>query len=149
MLKFICTISFFYLVLIGCKTTTNVSTTKSFIMDSLLKGTFIDDYENTYIINDSIFFQQPNMLYQILKWNKKGQYLIAKNNASTKNDTASFIRIDYMYFTNMQPYNWGFCYTTYNAKSIEEAEKKGSADRANPRKGCGGYPFSRMKRANL
>jgi hypothetical protein len=48
----------------------------------------------------------------------------------------------------MAPFLWGFCLTTYDAKTIEEAQTKAKADRANPRKGCNGYPFSRMKRTD-
>jgi hypothetical protein len=51
-----------------------------------------------------------------------------------------------MYFSNMAPFSWGFCLTKYNAKSIEIAEATIPADRTNPRKGCAGYPFSRMKK---
>ncbi|HTD94098.1 MAG TPA: hypothetical protein VK644_09810 [Chitinophagaceae bacterium] len=47
----------------------------------------------------------------------------------------------------MAPFEWGFCLTVYNAKSDSLATQATPADRNHPRKGCNGYPFSRMKRA--
>ena len=37
---------------------------------------------------------------------------------------------------------------TYNAKTLVEAKTKTIADKQNPRKGCNGWPFSRMKRVD-
>jgi hypothetical protein len=51
-----------------------------------------------------------------------------------------------MPFQNMETFHWGFCLTVYNAATHTEAETKAQADRQNPKKGCGGFPFSRMKR---
>jgi hypothetical protein len=62
-------------------------------------------------------------------------------------DAGLYTRIDFMQFNNMQSWLWGYCLTAYNAKTDAIAEAAAQADRANPKKGCGGYPFSRMKRA--
>lgn len=67
-----------------------------------------------------------------------------KNNFS---EAGLYIRIDYMVFQNMEPFMWGFCLTVYNATTEKEAIMKSQADRQNPKKGCGGFPFSRMKKA--
>lgn len=111
------------------------------------KGKFVDDYGITYQISDSLWKQQPNVVYRIIKWNPEKQYIIAQNGANNPSDRDLYTRIDYMTFNNMDPFNWGFCLTQYKASSIAEAEATAAADRENPRKGCNGYPFSRMKRA--
>ena len=109
-------------------------------------GNFTDDYGITYSINDSVWVQNPSMKFHIIKWNVEKHYLVAKNDASNKEDPNKYTRIDYMKFTGMAPYNWGFCLTVYNAESDEIAEKTAYVDRLNPKKGCNGYPFSRMKK---
>lgn len=112
----------------------------------MLKGNFIDDYKITYTINDTLWIQKPNAKYHIIKWNEKEQYLIARNDKNNLADGGLYTRIDYMTFENMNPFLWGFCLSTYNAKTGTEAEEVKIADRTNPRKGCNGFPFSRMKR---
>ena len=86
------------------------------------------------------------MKFQILKWNPEKQYLVAKNDASNSEDANKYTRIDYMQFEGMAPYFWGFCLTVYDAETDEIAEKTAYVDRKNPKKGCNGYPFSRMKK---
>lgn len=114
--------------------------------DSLAIGKFKDDYGITYTINDTLWVQHPNAKYHIIKWNKEEQYIIAKNDEKNSGDAGLYSRIDYMKFDNMQPWLWGFCLTSYNALSAEDAEKTASADKLNPKKGCNGFPFSRMKK---
>ena len=109
-------------------------------------GSFTDDYGISYSINDSLWVQHSAMKFHIIKWNPEKQYLVAKNDAANKEDANKYTRIDYMTFTGMEPYKWGFCLTVYNAESDEIAEKTAYVDRLNPKKGCNGYPFSRMKR---
>jgi hypothetical protein len=113
---------------------------------SWLKGEFQDDYGIRYTISDSLWWQQPRARYHIIKWNAAGQYLIARNDDKNPSEAGLYSRIDYMSFANMEPWQWGFCLTVYNAKTDSLAEVAAKADRLNPRKGCGGYPFSRMKR---
>lgn len=112
----------------------------------MIKGNFMDDYKITYTINDTLWIQKPNAKYHIIKWNEKEQYLIARNDKNNPADGDLYTRIDYMTFENMAPFLWGFCLSAYNAKTEAEAEAVKIADRANPRKGCNGFPFSRMKR---
>lgn len=109
-------------------------------------GNFTDDYGISYSISDSLWIQKPNMKFHILKWNSEKQYVVAKNDAANKEDANKYTRIDYMTFSGMEPYKWGFCLTVYNAESDEIAEKTAYVDRLNPKKGCNGYPFSRMKK---
>jgi len=109
-------------------------------------GNFMDDYGIKYAVSDSIWIQLPKTKYHILKWNTTKQYIIAKNDTANKADKGLYTRIDYMQFQNMEPFKWGFCLTAYDAATDAAAEATAAADRNNPRKGCNGYPFSRMKK---
>ena len=111
-----------------------------------LQGNFEDDYGIRYSISDTLWIQHPGIKYHIIKWNKEGQYIIARNDNDNPGEAGLYTRIDYMFFKNMEPFHWGFCLTVYNAKTDTEAETKAIADRQNPKKGCGGFPFSRMKK---
>jgi hypothetical protein len=112
----------------------------------MFKGQFADDYDIRYTITDSLWTQHPNARYHILKWNTQEQYIIARNDEANPSEKGLYSRIDYMQFSNMEPWRWGFCLTVYNAASDSLAEVQAVADRKNPRKGCNGFPFSRMKR---
>lgn len=112
-----------------------------------LPADFTDDYGIRYSISDSVWVQHPSSRYHILRWNLEDQYIIARNDTGNPAEKGLYTRIDYMRFTNMQPYLWGFCLTTYNAQTDSLAEFGPSpADRLHPRTGCNGYPFSRMKK---
>ena len=113
---------------------------------SFIKGSFSDDYGIGYVVSDTLWKQLPRAQYHIIESNAAGQYLIARNGSGNSTEPGLFSRIDYMRFNNMAPYEWGFCYTVYKASSVEEARNATPADRQNPRKGCNGFPFSRMKK---
>ncbi|MFM9909876.1 MAG: hypothetical protein ACKVOW_11030 [Chitinophagaceae bacterium] len=115
---------------------------------SLLKGNFMDDYGIRYTTTDSLWIQHPGIRYHILKYNRKENYIIAKNDETNSSNPSLYTRIDYMLFANMKPYEWGFCLSVYNATTDSAAQYTYQADRANPRKGCNGFPFSRMKKIN-
>lgn len=133
----------------NCKTTSKNSKTKLQVsVPADLRGDFRDDYDIRYTINDSIWIQHPNIKYQLLKYDSAGQYFIAKNTTTNPSEAGLYTRIDVMRFSNMELWRWGFCLTAYNAKTFDEAVANQSADRDNPKKGCGGYPFSRMKKTN-
>lgn len=114
----------------------------------MLQGKFTDDYGIHYQVTDTLWTQLPNVKYHIIKWNTAEQYLLARNDDTNPGEPGLYTRIDYMNFSNMAPFLWGFCLTIYDAKTIEEAETKIKADRKYPKKGCNGYPFSRMKRVD-
>ena len=109
------------------------------------KGNFTDDYGIKYSINDTLWVQHPNIKYHIISWNEEGQYLIAINGSGHKANENKYTRIDFVKLEGMEPFRWGFCLTNYKAASMLEAETTAAADRQNPKKGCNGYPFSRMK----
>lgn len=137
---------FLLAALVNCKTAGKTSSRFSKSIPSLIEGKFIDDYGIRYTINDTLWTQHPGINYHIIKWNIKEQYIIAANDSKNPGEAGLYTRIDYMSFENMEPFRWGFCLTVYDAKTDTEAETKAKADRQNPRKGCGGFPFSRMKR---
>lgn len=109
-------------------------------------GSFTDDYGIEYTVSDSLFTLRPNDNYHIISWDAEHQFIIARNDAKNISKPGLYTRIDYMDFEGMEPFGWGFCLTSYDEKSAEGALKHKAADRVNPRKGCNGYPFSRMKR---
>lgn len=115
-------------------------------LPTLLKGTLEDDYGIKYTINDSLWIQQPNAKYHIINCDTTEQYLLVQNDKANKTDGGLFTRIDYMNFTGMEPFRWGFCLTIYNANTLEKAKATAIADRKNPKVGCSGFPFSRMKK---
>lgn len=113
---------------------------------TLLQGNFIDDYGIRYTINDTLWIQHASIKYHIISWDTAAQFLIASNDDHNPSEAGLYTRIDYIYFSNMAPFHWGFCLTNYDAATIEEAKTAIQADRQNPKKGCNGYPFSRMKK---
>lgn len=112
---------------------------------SFLKGHFIDDYGIGYDINDTLWTQLPNAKYHIVSCDTTAQFLLVQNDANNPSEAGFYTRIDYMSFKDLMPFKWGFCLTVYNAKTLKDAEIKSKADRKNPKKGCNGFPFSRMK----
>lgn len=112
----------------------------------MFTGKFTDDYGIKYTITDSVWTQHPRTKYHIIKWNTKDQYIVAKNDAANPGEGGLYTRIDYMQFSNMEPWKWGFCLSVYNATTDAIAETTAKGDRQNPKKGCNGFPFSRMKR---
>ena len=131
---------------IGCSSSKNLSYFSLKNIDSSLLGNFTDDYQIRYTITERSFTQHPGVKYNLLSYNQKEQYFIAQNDAGNVSDGGLYTRIDIMRFSNMEPWRWGFCLTAYQAPSRQAAIQTAAADRSNPKKGCGGYPFSRMKR---
>ncbi|MFT3912319.1 MAG: hypothetical protein QM737_23025 [Ferruginibacter sp.] len=128
------------------KTVTTLQTPTCTDSIPYILGNFEDDYGIHYKITDSVWAQGSGIKYHILQWNKKEQCIIARNDNNNPTEAGLYTRIDYMQFENMQPWTWGFCYTVYKAKTDSDARNALAADRNNPRKGCNGYPFSRMKK---
>ncbi len=115
-------------------------------LPAFLKGTFEDDYGIRYTINDTLWTQHLGGKYHVINCDTTEQYLLVQNDTANKTDGGLFTRIDYMNFTGMEPFRWGFCLTIYNANTLEKAKATIIADRKNPKIGCNGFPFSRMKR---
>lgn len=111
-----------------------------------LLGRFLDDYDNHYQISDSEWVQLPHGRFHVVEWRLEDKYLIAWNDSANAYDPGKWTRIDWMLFEDMAPYTWGFCLTAYSAATAEAAAAGPAPDRATPRTGCNGYPFSRMQR---
>lgn len=112
---------------------------------SALLGEFRDDYGNSFRISHSAFVHLPRTCYRIVEWQVEERYLIAQNDAGNQGDAGLWTRIDWMTFSDMAPYAWGFCLTAYRAATEAEARATPPANRASPRTGCNGFPFSRMR----
>jgi len=133
-------------VFAGCNPAGKLNKASLQHIPATILGDFRDDYDIHYSISDSVWVQQPNVRYRLLKYDSAGRYFIARNAMNNPSEGGLYSRIDIMFFTGMEPWTWGFCLTAYDAKSFEEAVAVAAADRDNPKKGCGGFPFSRMKK---
>ena len=143
---FVTLIAFISFITVEKKANVKYQTIIKDTVPSFVLGDFMDDYGIRYNVTDSLWLQKPAIKYHIIRWNIKEQYIIARNDDKNPGEPGLYSRIDYMTFQNMEPFLWGFCLTVYNAKTDSLAEFTAKADRQNPRKGCNGYPFSRMKR---
>jgi hypothetical protein len=111
-----------------------------------LLGGFSDDYGAQYEITPTEWVQLPRARYRIVRWDVIGQFAIAQNDPGNPSDGNLWTRIDWVELPGMAPYFWGFCYTAYRAPTAAAAESVTAANRATPRTGCNGFPFSRMRR---
>ena len=109
-------------------------------MPSFLFGDFTDDYGIKYSISRTNWVQYPDFKLNILNIDSSAMFVLGYNPIDS-----TYTKIDYMKFENQSPYTWGFCYSTYDKKAQNEAISENSADRGNPKKGCNGFPFSRME----
>ena len=110
-----------------------------------LLGDFADDYGNTFSLSPSTFMQRPGNTYHIEEWHPGAQFFVARNDSANASDGGKWTRVDWMMLPGMDPYRWGFCLTAYRARTREAARETAAANRASPRTGCNGFPFSRMR----
>lgn len=110
-----------------------------------LLGAFVDDYNNGFRISHTLWEQLPHGRFHIVEWNTKQQYFVARNDAANSADAGLWSRIDWMPLPNTAPYTWAFCMTAYRAPTRDSARNTVAPNRAVPRTGCNGYPFSRMR----
>lgn len=113
---------------------------------AMVIGQFQDDYGGRHTIDAKVWQHGTRAKYHILRWNAEGQYLIAHNDPANPSEKDLYTRIDWMPL-EMAPYSWAFCMTAYAAPTADSAEKTVAAKRDEPRKGCNGFPFSRMKQS--
>lgn len=109
-------------------------------------GGFEDDYGIHYTITADAWLQHPRARYHAVRWNVEDEYLVARNDSANQYDGGKWTRIDWVRLPGMAPYEWAFCLSAYDATTREAAEAVTVAQRATPRTGCNGHPFSRMKR---
>lgn len=123
----------------------NQSPKPSIDLPDVLLGSFIDDYGSLYTISKSEWHHGSSNSYRLISFDHDGQFIIAQNAETNLSDQGLYSRIDIMFFDNMEPWRWGYCLTSYNSMTIQEALDVTPADRSNPRQGCNGFPFTRMK----
>ena len=138
-------IVFCWILFSGCITGTRVNHQSLKQAPSVLLGHFTDDYGSSYTITKKLWKHGTKAQYHLLQYNKEGQFFIARNDKDNPSDPGLYTRIDIIYFEGMEPWRWGYCLTAYKATTMMEAQNTTSTDRTNPRKGCNGFPFSRMK----
>ena len=109
-------------------------------------GEFVDDYGSRYSISVEEWIHQPAIRYRIVKWNAGGQYAIAQNAPTNTRSADLWTRIDWMPLSGMPPFEWAFCLSAYEAPTAAAAEATDIARREQPKTGCNGFPFSRMRR---
>ena len=114
----------------------------------MMIGEFVDDYDIAYRISAQEWQQLPNTRYRVVRWNPEAQYVIAQNDASNASDAGLWTRIDWIALPGMPPYEWAFCLSAYAAPTQDDAERTTIARRDQPKTGCNGFPFSRMRRGS-
>jgi hypothetical protein len=120
---------------------------KAYILEKIT-GEYTDDYDIKHSITETTWQQDTLNTFHLLKWNYEDLYIIAKNDSANPSQKGLFSRIDITSLRDQEPYEWGFCLSTFDAASIEGAEKSAAADGENLKEGCNGYPFSKMKPNN-
>lgn len=113
---------------------------------SELLGTWADDYGSRHLVSDSLWSHDGANTYEIVRWDSAGQYAIARNAASNRDDAGRFTRIDWVQLEGMPPYTWAFCLSIWDAPTSDSAAHVFTARRDAPRTGCGGFPFTRLRR---
>ncbi len=113
---------------------------------ALVVGTFEDDHGGRHTVSATEWWQGSRTRYQIVMWDTAHRFLIAQNDATNQYDAGKWTRIDWVPLVGMEPYEWAFCFSAYNAASRSAAEGTTIARPDNPKVGCNGYPFSRLRR---
>lgn len=111
-----------------------------------MQGDFEDDYGIQYKIDQEDLLLLPNDKFHILEVNRVEDFIILQNDSLNKFAPSLFTRIDFFRLEDMNPFEWAFCFSSYNEASRNDARKGKSANKSNLMKGCNGFPFSRMKR---
>ncbi|NND72725.1 MAG: hypothetical protein HKN43_14205 [Rhodothermales bacterium] len=104
----------------------------------------MDDYNSHYWISEASWIQDSSYAFHVVTWNTDQKYIIARNDSLNPSEAGLYSRIDYVELS-MEPYTWAFCLTTYDATTAAAAAAHHSADQGNPRTGCSGFPFTRMR----
>jgi len=115
-------------------------------LPSFLVGEFEDDYGVQYHIDNKVLRLLPNDAYYLVGVNENERYIILQNDSLNAFAPSLYTRIDYEKLENMAPYEWAFCFSSYEEASIKDAIKNVNTDKSDMMSGCNGFPFSRMKR---
>lgn len=108
-------------------------------------GTFTDDYNAAHSVTATEWRHGSRARYHIVKWSATDQYLIARNDSANPSGGGLWSRFDWLKLEGMAPWTWGYCMSAYKAPTADSAESTRIANRATPRTGCNGFPFTRMR----
>ena len=97
-----------YLLLVIQLLSCNQSTKNLIPSSSVYLGHFEDDYGIEYRISPTQFIQEPRIIYNIMEWNTKEQYIITQNAATNPSEPNLFTRIDYVALNDMEPFSGVF-----------------------------------------
>ncbi|MEM9548046.1 MAG: hypothetical protein AAGA77_18840 [Bacteroidota bacterium] len=115
------------------------------VLPTFMIGTFEDDYGIHYQVDNSMFQLLPDDKYHVLSVNIVERYIILQNDSLNTFAPSLFTRIDYEKLSSMEPFEWAFCFSSFEEASVEEAINKVNTQKTDLMKGCNGFPFSRMK----
>lgn len=110
-----------------------------------LLGEFVDDYSIEYTIGELLWTQGSAARYHVVEWNAGGRYVLARNDTHNPSAAGLWSRIDWVRLDDSD-FAWAYCYAIYDAGSLDEARTAPPSVREEPRTGCNGFPFSRMRR---
>ena len=141
-----------HLVLTGllawlCMSCAPLPTDEPDTLPPFMVGAFEDDYGVQYHIDNKVFQMLPNDQFYILSVNQQAGFIILQNDSLNSFAPSLFTRIDYQKLTQMAPYEWAFCFSSFEAASVAHAVDSVHTQKTDLMKGCNGYPFSRMKRS--
>lgn len=108
---------------------------------------FVDDYGTGHTIDDSLWVHGPRNRYHLVEWHPESGFVLARNDVANVADGGRYDRIDWLMLRDGNEWTWAFCIATWDAPSLAAARAVTLADTTNPRSGCGGYPFTRMRRS--
>lgn len=104
-------------------------------------GHFVDDYSEERTVTPDRWTPHRGPALVVERWSVGEQWLLLRHPES-----ALWTRVDWVEFDDSE-WRWGFCLTSWDQPSADAALREGAgvADRANPRIGCNGSPFTRMR----
>lgn len=113
-----------------------------------LSGTFTDDFDTTYEIdNEALSMQYPGsdpMKFEFLETSNQKGYFLAQNDASAAFSPSLYSRFDYFTADDQSLY---YCQTVYDAPNLKAARDAEPALRTSLEKGCGqGFAWSKLTR---
>lgn len=111
-----------------------------------LLGEWVDDYGIRSLITDTLWVQLPSATYRVVRWEAGEQFLVAQNHPENPADGRLYTRMDWVPLPESAPWEWAYCLATWDANSAEGAAAAPIPDRDQLMAGCGGHPFSRMRR---
>jgi len=113
-----------------------------------LRGTFIDDYGTRHTIDDSLWVHGSVNRYHLVEWHPGAHSVITRSGPADAAAGGGFGRIDWLTLAGTDGWEWAFCIVAWDVPSVAAARAVTVADTSHPRSGCGGYPFTRMRRSD-